>query len=779
MVAGSLEVHDRETGTLLNEGAGNDYTVIPAQAADGKTGFDLKFNYPINSGYIIKYDTKANGRVLMDETVFNTVTDAVYGSKTASRKHRNLVIQKSYDSTDYNTKEAFWSIVINQDNYEMKDVVITDEFVNSGQQFKEGSLVVKDKDGNVLSASADYDFAAPDAKQGFTIDFKQPINGAYTVTYATYFNPDWKDNNDVSRFLNRATITGEEMDGTPVDVTAEATFPTDSYTRNNGVKTGKYDAAAKEITWTIKSNYNKKSLTNAAIVDTLKQGQEYIDGSLKIHEMILTGTANGTSQGDPVDPSKYTLTPPTEANGNELQLTFNTVDDSTPYWIEFKTRLPENVIIDKGAVENEALLREGNTTLASWKGNATIPQGGEFVSKGGEQDDDKINWTIYINRGQSYVENAKIIDEPTSNLILVEDSFRLYKAKVGSGGVSQDVSGLIPLQEGTDYTLDIAPDDSGNFELSFNAPISEAYILKYETLIDAANGESVGNTVHFEGTGIKTDKMISNKEIIVRTSGGSGTGSGIRGNLEITKVDQDDSSQVLEGAVFVLQDAKGKRPAITKTTDVDGKALFTDLLYGDYVLEETEAPEGYIVLDTIINLTLDASIKTDGNVKRIVIVNEKEVEPPVTPPVNPPVTPPVNPPVTPPVNPPVTPPVNPPVTPPVDPPVTQPVDPEPEETVTPSENEEDHDSDANASTDGGNSPSSGAGSQDHDLNANASDGKDKTGAAQGAKGSSSKSDLGVSKLPKTGESSNLLYYAAGLAMIVFGVYLRRKAMKQA
>lgn len=47
----------------------------------------------------------------------------------------------------------------------------------------------------------------------------------------------------------------------------------------------------------------------------------------------------------------------------------------------------------------------------------------------------------------------------------------------------------------------------------------------------------------------------------------------------------DDSSQMLEGAVFVLQDAKGKRPAITKTTDVDGKALFTDLLYGDYVLE--------------------------------------------------------------------------------------------------------------------------------------------------------------------------------------------------
>ncbi|WP_019640545.1 LPXTG cell wall anchor domain-containing protein [Paenibacillus fonticola] len=800
LVTATLAVYDRNTGTLLTEGAGQDYTLTLVPAQGGKAGFDLEFNAPVSSGYEIKYDTVAKDRVYANETIDNTVTTAVYGSRTASQPLRNLVIQKRHMGTNYNTKEASWSIKINEDNYVMQDVLISDEFVNSGQQFKSGSLVVKDHADRVLSEPGDYEFASADSYKGFTIQFKNPISTAHTVTYSTYFNPEWKDNNNKSLFLNRAVITGKEIDGTSINSRSEASFNADALTRDNGSKTGTYDARSKEITWTLRSNYIKRSITNATIVDTLKQGQKYVENSLQVYEMTLSGSENGAGKGALVDPANYTLTPPSEANGNELKLEFNRMNDDTPYWIEFKTSLQDNVIIDQGTVQNEAVLQEGNDILATWRNNVTIPQGGEFVSKNGTQVGGKIEWEIYINRGQSYVENAKIIDEPTANQVLVEDSFRLYKAKVNAGGVSTDVTGLTPLQEGIDYTLVIAPDGSGQFELLFNEPIIDAFILKYDALIDAEDGDPVSNTVHFEGTGIVTDKMISNKEIIVRSSGGGGTGSGVRGSLEITKVDQDDTAQVLEGATFVLQDTRGRRPAITETTDVHGQILFANLLYDDYTLEEITAPDGYSLPDTVITITIDSTIRANGNVKRITITNEKTpappvtppveppVEPPVTPPVEPPVTPPVEPPVTPPVNPPVDPPVTPvtpPVNPPVNPPVTPPVVPEETEPNEPDHSEsqpgpdapgEDGDSSGGIPAEGGNTTNSGGPGQGNNLQSKADGGGKASDQALEGKETASKANLGVATLPKTGESSPLPYFVAGLAVIASGVYLRfRKA----
>ncbi|MCZ4151276.1 hypothetical protein BZG21_43595, partial [Escherichia coli] len=127
----------------------------------------------------------------------------------------------------------------------------------------------------------------------------------------------------------------------------------------------------------------------------------------------------------------------------------------------------------------------------------------------------------------------------------------------------------------------------------FKNDISSAYILEYQSFVTAADKEAVQNKVALEGDQLKTEMRETTKEIIVRTSSGSGSGGGVTGSLEVTKVDKDDDTKLLAGAKFVLYDKAGKRAPMVKTTDEEGKILFTKLLYDDYVLEELAAPEGY------------------------------------------------------------------------------------------------------------------------------------------------------------------------------------------
>ena len=65
------------------------------------------------------------------------------------------------------------------------------------------------------------------------------------------------------------------------------------------------------------------------------------------------------------------------------------------------------------------------------------------------------------------------------------------------------------------------------------------------------------------------------------------------GSLEITKTDID-TSEPLEGAELRLTNQEGNVVG-TLTTDKNGKVTFKNLPYGDYKLEETKAPEGYVL----------------------------------------------------------------------------------------------------------------------------------------------------------------------------------------
>lgn len=98
--------------------------------------------------------------------------------------------------------------------------------------------------------------------------------------------------------------------------------------------------------------------------------------------------------------------------------------------------------------------------------------------------------------------------------------------------------------------------------------------------------------------------------------------AGIKGSLVVTKIDASDSSKLLPGAEFSLM--RGDEVVANGVTDADGTLTFSDAAFGDYVLVETKAPEGYVLDAT----PMPVQIREHGAAVALTVKNApKPVEP--------------------------------------------------------------------------------------------------------------------------------------------------------
>ncbi|MGH0943439.1 SpaA isopeptide-forming pilin-related protein [Bacillus mycoides] len=91
----------------------------------------------------------------------------------------------------------------------------------------------------------------------------------------------------------------------------------------------------------------------------------------------------------------------------------------------------------------------------------------------------------------------------------------------------------------------------------------------------------------------------------------------IKGNVQLLKVDQDGKKK-LEGAVFILADAKGNS-IHEYTTDKDGLIKVDNLKYGEYQFIEKSSPVGYI----LVKEPIPFSIKENGKKIELIAKNTK------------------------------------------------------------------------------------------------------------------------------------------------------------
>lgn len=438
-----------------------------------------------------------------------------------------------------------------------------------------------------LKEGTDYTVAPNSSyNNGFIITFIKPINSSQLISYTTKFDSTLK----VTQYKNTAALDWTENAVKQKTITKYGTADPDTYTKENGNKTGTYNAETKEITWTIDVNYNLHTITNALVRDFYTGKQTFVKGSLTVSPLTLTGGNNGVSAGASVTVPDSDVDYTVKDNGNDgFELKLGLINSA--YRITYRTSLEGHRV--EAAYNNKATMYDENTPndlLFDKSATVNPSHGGEYVNKTGKQgtgaDSDFAYWTVNINNSQSQVEaGAKLTDTLSANQILVQDSFKLYETdqygKLTRAGIVSD----------SNYTLDVV---GNTFTLTFKNELKRAYILEYKSFINADQNETISNDAKFEGQSAGAVDQNENKAFKVYFSGAGGGATTPKGNLTIVKVDAADHNIKLDGATFGLYDKTGNTLIKTGVTDLDGKVVFDNIKYKEYMLKELAAPTGYL-----------------------------------------------------------------------------------------------------------------------------------------------------------------------------------------
>lgn len=237
--------------------------------------------------------------------------------------------------------------------------------------------------------------------------------------------------------------------------------------------------------------------------------------------------------------------------------------------------------------------------------------------------DDQASWYVRINHMKSDLTNVTISDNLTSNLDLdgieyIAGSFELWKVEYNEYG---EVMRVI---EKNNISNDVQIGSDGT-SFTYNAGDlhTDQYMLTYKTTYKPGTGMQLFNNVKLNSTE-KTEGKSS--KYPYENSDGTGDGS-LFSKIKIVKVDKDDNTVKLAGAVFQITSVTNPLNTFTLTTDANGEAISDKLGAGQYTIKELIAPDGYELDDQ----TYTVHVVSDAATIKTVKDTKKPVEPPVTP----------------------------------------------------------------------------------------------------------------------------------------------------
>ncbi len=568
----------------LNSNEGTEYTA-------GGTGYtvsgqDFTYNLGnINSLQTIKFSTS------VDSAVYNSNNTKNYSNKayltgdgvpagTSAGKGVGVspsIIKKAGAGYDASKGIINWKITINNDKTNVATNAVITDTISEGQKYIPGTANIDDGTNGSFTA-------LEDGKVVYT--FNNSFSKTYTITFKTQITDDTHYRANYSgNYNNLVNITAA---GIKQDTTGNQTVKS-----NIIQKSGKgYDYSTREITWQIVINTNKMNITNAVVTDVIPDGQEYVDGSANI-DGAAQGSFNSDSDINSTGKVVYTFEP-----GSTINKT---------YTITFKTKLTDLSIFNTSGdktIKNTASITGDEIPVSgnvSSTGTQTIKNSVITKEAGYVNGKDYIDWTVKTNANWSIpLAGAVITDTLQDGLSLNTDTVELYKAVVRADG---------SLTEGAKVTL--TPDnvkyDPASRLFTFTFPGDSgngAFILKFTTI--AAKAGDYSNKVTFNGT--TASQSGTSGSVGVWYSSGGGWGTGKTGSITVVKVDSDNNSKKLSGAVFQLLDQYGNVKATSQPTGADGAALFDKLLYDiNYSVKEITAPDGYNLSSQVYTFQIKSS----------------------------------------------------------------------------------------------------------------------------------------------------------------------------
>jgi uncharacterized surface anchored protein len=531
---------------------------------------------------------------------------------------QNSIITKGGAGYDASSHEITWTLDINKSARTLKNPTVTDAVptaAGNAQQYVAGSFTVtKASDNSVVYKDGGTGNTGTFASASGTLsyNFGADISEEYKVTYKTAItDPAVYAGNASASYHNSASlITGDNITSVTPDASQNVSSTVIS-------KTGSYDYKNREITWTVKANSDKTTLTDAVVTDLLTgsgiDSFTFEPSAITLDGAAMTAAANeaGLSAG------KYYYDTATK----KLTVSLGTI--TTEKTIVFKMIVtdPNTFFSTTGqkSIGNTVTLTDKENGPVNANASLTIDNG--LVTKTGSYtaNSDHIDWIVHINQNGVNLSDLKLRDNLAEGLVLDTSSIRLYKETLASNGSlspNGDTAEAIDaaaakagVAKSALTSSNISYDASTN-EFDFTVPyesgagtaadpyvINSPYVLIFRTYVDAEhNGKTFSNTISFVGTATTVSSTSSPVDVWYATSGSQATGT--TGTLNVTKTDSA-SGSALSGAVFGIYD-ESNNLIQQGTTDANGKFAFSFLQYAvPYSIKEIKAPANYTLNTTV------------------------------------------------------------------------------------------------------------------------------------------------------------------------------------
>ena len=598
----------------------------------------------------------ADTRIYNYASIRDNQNSSLTGSGTVTPT-KTIGVVKTAGTKDYETKTVAWKIDANTNQQKVSDLIIEDRYqlisgANSSALTLLADTLVVTASGvtEPLELNNDYtlelitetktltDGSTKELETGFRIK----LQGAYQTTSAT-ITANFKTSFDISqhlalgssstRFSNAAFVYYTDEAGNEFTEASETNTWLDANWVKNALKYGLFigegEDVAKAITAVFGRNlgtifdeqtassdqvywmglfntYKEKINKDAVITDQLQEGQTLKD--LALYTVTVSGyTTQVRALKEQLvlnEDYSYTYDPDTKT------VTITLLKETSETLAVFlATEAAEDVFTYK----NTITLTDNDTTLTA-DGQADKSAKTDWLMKNGSQNADNnrlIDWEIMINADSRKIHNAVVTDTINYNqhtfLRDADDAVivDVYEAVLNNGTWEKGEKVTFTNEDNPKITSDVVA-GTQSLVIAFEEMIDKPYFIVYQTQLDPGilNNERVANSVNLTGSEIEIHTVT--KEITIKSTDGSGTSSGTNGSLTIMKYDADGTKErgIDKEAVFQLsrKNAQNTYEVILSNLVVKNNQIMENgntidridnLRYGDYMIQEITAPEGY------------------------------------------------------------------------------------------------------------------------------------------------------------------------------------------
>lgn len=605
---GQTFVEDSLTVHQLIPGIGpNNYTVgdsftnyaFEAKEENGKDGFQLTFNEPIDGAYRITYKTSLKG-LPVEGTYSNeatlqdgpTIIGQSYNAQRTPNHQGEYIIKSGSQGTGAEVEIAKWQLTINRSQSFIEAGAELTDTLSDNQMLLEGSfklvkptVATNGTVGNAASGTvvdeSKYDLVVNG--NTFTLTFMEDIEESYILQYESFINANHNE-----QISNSASFEGQSAGA--VNKNANRSFNVNlagagggTFTQGKGnieiVKVDEdTDAPLAGATFEL---YNADNTTLLATAVTDENGRATFAG-YKYNKYVLKEAAA---------PDGY-LVSDEYRNGKVIDFDSDSSKGDTEFTITNK-ELQHAFILVKEDSDDDSIklagaeydLEKRNGAVYEFVESLTTDQQG-IIAKGDLEPGDYRLIETKAPRGYmldaapiefTIAQDQTVIERLThKNEIYIGSVELLKRDDVDHTALQGAVFNLID-KSGNVVSSNLTTDSDGKIVVDH----LRAGVYEFVE-IQAPNDYVLDSTpIEFE---ILTDELV-------RVTADN---SLISGSVKLTKIQKGSPQNKLEGAEFKIETTDGDTVKENLVTDENGELIVDELRPGKYVFIETKAPVGYL-----------------------------------------------------------------------------------------------------------------------------------------------------------------------------------------